>query len=163
MASGLSPQLAKWGAYYRCYSNLSIIFLDVASLPSLFNRQYWTAWLVARVLFTDPDYAVLLPPVRQIRLKVFDHWNLDGSTKSHWKLVAWYLQAADPCKPVIAPAQPWILLHARIDEMAPLPHFAAPKARFCYTLLFPFRRIVWLSLLVVFFHTTALSGGLGRG
>ena len=47
----------------------------------------------------------------------FNHWTLGGSTTARWCLVVWYPPEATPCEPVTAPTQPWIPLHAQIDEM----------------------------------------------
>ena len=57
LASGFSPQLAKWRAYYRCHLDLYIFFLGVALMPLLGNVRYWATWLVTHVFVTTPDYA----------------------------------------------------------------------------------------------------------
>ena len=51
LAPGLTPKLSKWGCYRTCHPNVSIIFSEIALLPT--NYRYWEAFFVAHVFFVD--------------------------------------------------------------------------------------------------------------
>ena len=73
--------------------------------------------MVPHVFFADPESVLILVQGWQERALSFDRWTLGGSITAHWTLVVWYPPEATPCEPVTAPTQPWIPLHAQIDEM----------------------------------------------
>ena len=125
------PRSVRWGCYRKRHRNLTVVFTDVASLPDVpSNSQYWRAWNVTHVFFADPSTSPVAPPGWETRSRTHDHWMLGGSTTSRWKLIAWYPTGLVPCEPVTVPKQPWIPLHARIDEMVPsAPHPPPPGLR----------------------------------
>ena len=98
------------------HPSLAVVFLDSVSL-SVRDDGYWNSWIVPHVFFLVPDPVLLAPEGWEERLHTFDHWTLGGSMIKYWSLIIWYPPGILPREPVTVPFQPWIPLHARIDEM----------------------------------------------
>ena len=56
-----SPRFLKWGSYRKCHPNLTVIFMDEASLPELRNLAYWCTWKVPHVFFAAPSSELVAP------------------------------------------------------------------------------------------------------